>query len=79
MLKSLCEDVVVRMNGRDLVNQTTIQRFEDKVYREFVQLKNKIDIRRDNHGSNNVDLSALSPRIRVKQQRLMNGTGSLVP
>ena len=79
LLKSLCEDVVVRMNGRDLVNQTTIQRFEDKVYREFVQLKNKIDIRRDNHGSNNVDLSALSPRIRVKQQRLMNGTGSLVP
>ena len=67
---------MVKMNGRDLVNQTTIQRFEDKVYREFVQLKNKVDFRRD---SNGVDLSALSPRIRVKQRRILNGTGSLVP
>lgn len=79
LLKNLCEDAVVKMNARDLVNQTTIQRLEDKIYREFVQLKTKIDISRDKHGKSRVDLSALSPSIRVKQRRLANGTGSLIP
>ena len=49
------------------------------MYREFVHERNKISLRRDQHGNSKVDLTVLSPKIRVKQRRLLNGTGSLVP